>query len=173
MLKNLDDYLLRKRGTTGIPFAASMRPNIALLAGMPEDPDHGFGDPSIQEEMIRRASHTGNIYTKDNHLVWMAIRHVTHEGPRWSWVQQHSRTQNGCAAYISLNTHYLGDAFQARLRAKADQMLESIYYDGTKRNFTYEKYTDTTTAPREILHMKSTQKPYKGLHRSRSHRRYR
>ena len=58
MLENLDDYLLRKMGTTEIPLAAYSRPNIALPAGMLEDPDHGFVNPSIQEEMIRRASHT-------------------------------------------------------------------------------------------------------------------
>ena len=40
-------------------------------------------------------------------------------------------------------SHYLGDAFQGRLHTKADQTLESTYYDGTKHNFSFEKYIET------------------------------
>ena len=42
-----------------------------------------------------------------------------------------------------LRSHYLCDTFQARLHAKADQTLESMYYDGTKCNFSFEKYMET------------------------------
>ena len=41
-----------------------------------------------------------------------------------------------------LKTHYLGTTFQARLQSKADQMLETTYYDRTKRHFTFEKYSE-------------------------------
>ena len=50
---------------------------------------------------------------------------------QWAW------------SIMALKTHYLGDAFQARLRSKADKTLESTFYDGTRRNFTYEKYLET------------------------------
>ena len=68
---------------------------------------------------------------------------MTHEGPAWGWVQSFARHHNGCGAYLALCTHYLGNAFQARLHAKADQILEGTYYNGTKCNFIYEKYIET------------------------------
>ena len=57
-------------------------------------------------------------------------------------MQSYSRARSGCAAYLALKSHYLGDAYQTRLCAKADQTLETSYYDGTRRNFTYERYTE-------------------------------
>ena len=68
---------------------------------------------------------------------------MTHEGPALGWVQTFTRQQNGHGAYLALRSHYLGDAFQGRLHAKADQTLESTYYDRTKCNFSFEKYTET------------------------------
>ena len=140
VLEDLDHYLESKRGVTGIPLAAYTRsdPNVA-----PENEDPTFGAPTILAEMIRRAPHTGPTYATDNLAVWDVVRHITHDGPGWGWVQPFARSRNGRAAYQALRTHYLGDAFQSRLRAKADQTLESVYYDGAKRNFTYERFIET------------------------------
>ena len=42
-----------------------------------------------------------------------------------------------------LKQHYLRDTFQARLHSCADQIIETAYYDGTKQNFSFEKYIKT------------------------------
>ena len=42
-----------------------------------------------------------------------------------------------------LKQHYLSDTFQARLCSCADQIIETAYYDGTKQNFSFEKYIET------------------------------
>ena len=140
VLEDLDDYFERKRGCTGIPLAAYTR----TIQAIPEvDVDPGFGTPSIIRELIRRAPHAGPTALTDNEAVWDAVRHVTHDGPGWGWVQAFSRSRNGRQAYLALRSHYFGDAYQTRLRAKADQILETNYYDGTKRNFTYERYIET------------------------------
>ena len=59
MIEDLDDYFQQKRGSTGIPLAAYTREDGALPTGTAEDPDPGFGTPSILEELIRRAPHVG------------------------------------------------------------------------------------------------------------------
>ena len=51
-------------------------------------------------------------------------------------------TKYGVGAYLALKSHYLGTTFQARLQSRADQVLETTYYDGTKRHFTLEKYSE-------------------------------
>jgi hypothetical protein len=91
--------------------------------------------------MIARAPHLGTYYQRDNLAVWNAIREVTHGGPAWSWVSAFARDFNGRAAYISFKTHYLGQTFQARLRMAADATVDTVYYDGKSRNFTFEQYS--------------------------------
>ena len=49
----------------------------------------------------------------------------------------------------------MGLTFQARLRSKADQTLETTYYDGTKRHFSFEKYAETLQ--RAFVDLQSTQ----------------
>jgi uncharacterized membrane protein YgcG len=65
---------------------------------------------------------------------------VTHGGPAWDWVSRFARNSDGRLAHIALKTHYLGETFQALIRAQADKRLENAFYDGTSRNFTFESY---------------------------------
>lgn len=140
-LEDIDDYLNRKRGISGVPLTYSVRADVALPdAG--DDP--GFGLPSYALEMIRRAPHTGAFYQRDNVAVWNVIRHVTHEGPAWSWVQQYVCTCDGRSAYyFAMKQHYLGESFTARLRANADRLMDSTFYDGRSRAFTFEQFCET------------------------------
>jgi hypothetical protein len=74
------------------------------------------------------------------------IRHVTHGGPGWSWVQSHQRTTNGRQAYLAIKTHYLGESYSTRVRAAADSNIDSAYYDGKSRSFTFERYCEVLKA---------------------------
>ena len=69
-LENLNDYLQRKRGISGVPLAAYTREEVNLP---PDGEDPGFGTPSILKEMIRHAPHTGATYHADNEAVWDAV----------------------------------------------------------------------------------------------------
>ena len=88
-------------------------------------------------------------------MVWDAVRHVCHEGLAWGWVQAYTRQRDGRSAHLALKPHYIGSTFQARLRSKVDQMLETTYYDGTKRHFSFEKYAETLQ--RAFIDLQSTQ----------------
>lgn len=91
-IENIDNYLARKRGMSGVPLAYVVCTDIAL-----PDPgeDPGFGMPSYAAEMTRGAPHVGTFYQPDNVSVWNVIRHVTHEGPAWAWVQSYLRACDG------------------------------------------------------------------------------
>lgn len=139
-LNDIDDYLIRKKGISGVPLAYIVRPDVPL-PDIADDP--GFGNPTFALEMIQRAPHAGAFYQRDNIAVWNVIRHVTHEGPAWSWVQSFVRTCNGRLAYFAMKQHYLGESFTARLRANADKLMDSTFYDGRSRGFTFERYCET------------------------------
>jgi hypothetical protein len=106
---------------------------------LPAD-DPGFGQPSYNEEMIMRAPHTGPEFQLDNRSVWDMIRHVTYGGPAWDWVSHFARTFDGRSSYLALKAHYLGETFQALIRAQADKKLDKAFYDGTSKKFTFESY---------------------------------
>jgi hypothetical protein len=138
VLEDIDNYLIRKLGSSGLPLSYIVRETVALD---PND-DPGYGLPTPQEEMIARGPHNGVYYQQDNNEVWQMIRHVTHGGPGWSWVQSFQRTCDGRQAYLVIKTHYLGESYSARIRAQADNIIETAFYDGKSRTFTFERYCE-------------------------------
>jgi hypothetical protein len=89
--------------------------------------------------MIMRARHEGTPYQQDNKLVWAMLRAVFHGGPGWNWISSFARTTDGRAAYLAVKLHYLGEAFQSRICAAADKVLDGTF-DGKARTFTFERY---------------------------------
>jgi hypothetical protein len=136
-IEDLDNYLLRKLGETGLPLAYIVREDVGLPAV-----DMGFGMPDYAQEMILRGEHATATYQNDNKEVWNVIRHLTHGGSTWSWVSQYARTSNGRAAYMAIKAHYLGPSYRSRIQASCDATLNKTYFDGN-RNFTLESYTTT------------------------------
>ena len=96
----------------------------------------------MMSDMVRRGAHTSVEFPQDNIRVWAVIRHICHGGPAWSWVSQYARQANGRDAYLALKGHYLGEAYISRIRASTDKMMETAFYNGRSRNFTYEKYCE-------------------------------
>jgi hypothetical protein len=80
VLEDIDNYLVRKLGSSGLSLAYVVRDSVALPAD-----DEGYGMPTVTEEMIIH-------YELDTKEIWQMIRHVTHRGPGWSWVQGYQRT---------------------------------------------------------------------------------
>jgi hypothetical protein len=134
-IEDLDNYLLRKLGETGLPLAYVVRENVALPAI-----DAGFGLPDYTQEMIQRGDHATATYQNDSKEVWNVIRHLTHGGSTWSWVSQYARSSNGRDAYMAIKAHYLGPSYRSRIQASCDAIISKTYFDGN-RNFTLENYT--------------------------------
>jgi hypothetical protein len=168
VLEDMDNYLVRKLGSSGLPLAYVVREEVAVPIGAL---DPGYGLPTISEEMIARGPHTGTHFQMDNNEVWQMIRHVTHGGPGWIWVQSHQRAYDGRQAYLAIKMHYLGESYSARIRSHADNVIESAYYDGKSRLFTFERYcevlksafTDIETTGEEISETRKVQKLLQGI----------
>jgi hypothetical protein len=168
VLEDMDNYLVRKLGSSGLPLAYVVREEVAVPIGAL---DPGYGLPTISEEMIARGPHSGTHFQKDNNEVWQMICHVTHGGPGWSWVQAHQRACDGRQAYLAIKMHYVGESYSARIRAHADNVIESSYYDGKSRSFTFERYcevlksafTDIETTGEEISETRKVRKLLQGI----------
>jgi hypothetical protein len=97
VLEDIDNYLIQKRGGSGLPLAYIVREEVHLPLV-----DPGYGLPTLLDEMVARGPHFGQYYQPDNIEVWQVIRHVKHGGPGWSWVQEFQRTSNGRLAYLAI-----------------------------------------------------------------------
>jgi hypothetical protein len=142
ILENLDHYLNKIRNRNGIPLSYMTRSEVEA-PDLADDP--GYASPSFEDEMKRRASHVGETYNQDNKTLWGIIRHITHGGPAWNWVSVHSRSMNGRQAYLDLKGHYMGASFSTEIKNTADMILSKAYYDGRKRNYTFENYAERIT----------------------------
>ena len=142
MIETLDHVLNKRLGVGGSPLSYVTRVTVALPEHTPGEVDPGFGMPSRSEELIRRTRHTGPDYTKDNKAVWAIIRGITHGGPGWGWVSRFSRHEQGREAYNAVKTHYFGESFITRTVTKADATIETLFYDGKSRNYSFEKFCE-------------------------------
>jgi hypothetical protein len=93
--------------------------------------------------MIERASHNDTHYHRDNIAGWKFIRHITHEGPGWSWVNQYQISCDGRQVYQAMKRHYHGKQFVSRVRATVDNVMETAFYDGKSRLFTFDRYCES------------------------------
>ena len=110
-------------------------------------------------------------FPQDNIQVWAVIRNICLGGPAWRWVSRYARQANGRDTYLALKGHYLGEAYISRMHTSADKTLETAFYDGRSRNFTYEKYceiliqafNDVKEAGEDVAEKRKMQSFLKGL----------
>jgi hypothetical protein len=102
VIENIESALLTMKGRNGVSLLYFVRELVALPTGIGDDLDLGFGLSTYTQEMIRRAPHTGVYFREAQKSVWSVIRHVTHGGPGWNWVQSFASTKDGRTAFLSM-----------------------------------------------------------------------
>jgi hypothetical protein len=142
VIENIESVLLVMKGINGVPLLYVVRDLVALPTGIGDDVDAGFGLPTYTQEMVRRAPHTGVYFREAQKSVWNVIRHVTHGGPGWSWVQSFARTQDGRNAFLSMKRYYLGESYTRRIQISAENTLSTAFYNGQVRTFKFSDYVD-------------------------------
>jgi hypothetical protein len=142
VIENIESVLLSMKGINGVPLLYVVRDLVALPTGIGDDVDPGFGLPSYSHEMIRRAPHTGVYFREAQKTVWNIIRHMTHGGPGWNWVQSFARTQDGRNAFLSMKRYYLGESYTRRIQLSAENTLSTAFFNGQVRTFTFGDYVD-------------------------------
>jgi hypothetical protein len=142
VIENIESVLLAMKGINGVPLLYDVRDLVALPTGIGEDIDPGFGLPSYTQEMIRRAPHTGVYFREALKSVWNVIRHVTHGGPGWNWVQSFARAEDGRNAFLAMKRYYLGESYTRRIQLSAENTLSTAFYNGQVRTFKFGDYVD-------------------------------
>jgi hypothetical protein len=138
LIEDIDEAIAYRLGAYGAPMSYLTRASVAIN----DETDPGVGLPDALSELVRRTRHTGNQYEEDNMSLWMMIRQATHGGPAWNWVKPFANRKDGRGAYLALKTHYMGRSFQKRNIANAERVLETVFFDGKARNFTFEMYCE-------------------------------
>jgi hypothetical protein len=142
VIENIESVLLNMKGLNGVPLLYVVRDQVALPTGIGDDVDEGFGQPTYAQEMIRRAPHTGVYFREAQKSVWSIIRHVTHGGPGWNWVQAFATAQDGRNAFLSMKRYYLGESYTRRIKLSAENILSTAFYNGQVRTFKFGDYVD-------------------------------
>jgi hypothetical protein len=142
VIENIESVLFTMKGINGVPLLYVVRDLVALPTGQGDDVDPGFGLPTYTQEMIRRAPHIGVYFREAQKSVWNIIRHVTHGGPGWNWVQSFARLQDGRNAFLSMKRYYLGESYTRRIQIAAETTMSTAFYNGQVRTFRFGDYVD-------------------------------
>jgi hypothetical protein len=111
--EDIDNHLIQKQGGSSQSYVVCGEVNLPLL-------DLGSRWPTLIDKMVSRGPLFGQYYQPGNIEVWQVVRHVTHGGPHWSWVQEFQQTRNGGLAYLAISIHYLGELYSSRISSFSD-----------------------------------------------------
>jgi hypothetical protein len=100
-----------------------------------------MNQPSVDEELIRRTRHDGPYYAADNKNAFLTLRELLHGGPGWTWISEFARTKDGKKAFLALIKHYKGPANTKKQLSDALHDLNTIFYNGRNKNFTFENFS--------------------------------
>lgn len=149
-LENMLEWIEASFGADDIPLSYIIREVVDPDGPGTHDP-HNLGRPTFEQELIRRAEHETEIYNSNNEKVWKMVRHVTHGTDAWSFVKAFNRTRDGRSAILALKSQYMGGEFVNKVKIEADTQLETIFWSGKARNFTWDQFTSRITSAFEDL----------------------
>lgn len=94
---------------------------------------------SIEQEMIKRASHAHPNFRRDNDTVYGKLEEATRGTSYAPSIRPFQRTRNGRGAYLALVTQYAGEDKWTMEIQKHDSFLRTVKWTGTG-NFTLERF---------------------------------
>ena len=84
--------------------------------------------------------HNGKFWAADNKAVFLFLRLKCHGTNAWSTIQAFAQGHNGKRAWVALEPHFMGVSVFRGLEAKGHKVLETIYWDGMKKNFSFTQF---------------------------------
>ncbi|CAJ1962755.1 unnamed protein product [Cylindrotheca closterium] len=141
MMENIESWARTAYGYRGIRLDYIFRENSEL----PAAGDPGFlraddGSRSIEEELVRRAAHTGAVFRRNNQKFWIMLHAVTHETDAYNHVRQFAPSLNGRAAYFALFAQYRGRGHFTNERQAAVRVLATLHWNGKAQGFTWNTF---------------------------------
>lgn len=94
------------------------------------------------EQLISTVPLRGEHYKRDNDKVYGIIKSLVLEGPGWNWIIHLDRSRDGRDAWKALKAHYEGASNLNRNKEEAYASIASAQYQGERKNFTFETYTN-------------------------------
>jgi hypothetical protein len=100
-------------------------------------PDLAANYASKSFEMSARcAPHTSPTYPPGNNTRgWSIIRGVIYDTDACAWIKTFARAQDGRAAILALQTHYLGLPKLDNILTAAEAAMDTTFYTGEKHRF--------------------------------------
>jgi hypothetical protein len=146
-MEAIHEFLRMYLGESKIPLAYIVRDEEAL----PDGNDPAINYATVQDEMIRRAPHDGQMYQSDNEKTWEIMAAITRDHDCWTYVKPAQRARDGRQAYQRLFNHYLGPNNVDNLASAAEKRLETTTYQGEKKRWDFEKYVRVHVEQHSIL----------------------
>jgi uncharacterized membrane protein YgcG len=138
VLDVIEGYLAQVIGSFGAPLTYVIREAVQPDNTVVYDADYS----EVMEELVDHCRHDGAKYRTDNTHVWKVIRHIFYGTSGQGWVEPHSRSSNGRAAYLALLQRYLRTKAKILRAEEAQKALQNSHYDGKSHRFTFQNYVD-------------------------------
>ncbi|MGH3054590.1 MAG: hypothetical protein ACRDL7_06385, partial [Gaiellaceae bacterium] len=130
----VDTYLSQLKGGDRIPLNYVIRDN--------DDVDNEAHYENDVERLISTVPLRGEHYNRDTIQVYSILKLLVLEGPGWNWIIHLDRVRDGRAAWKALKAHYEGASVTSRTKDEAYKSIDTAQYNGERRNFTFETYTN-------------------------------
>jgi len=125
-------YLNALKGKHNIPLAYIIKEN--------ENPQANQAYQTEHHRLIALTPLIGVEYDEDNGRVFDILKSLLVNGPAWTWMRAYNNTRNGRQAWISLVTHFEGDARRDRVKDMAYASIAAARYHGERKRFSFETY---------------------------------
>ena len=102
--------------------------------------DEGWGNPDFNQELMSCGRHDGTSWAGDNRAVFDFLKDKTFGTTAWHTIKSFERAGWGREAFLALIALYLGSDVIELLMKEAEAGLNSITFDGSNKNFTFDKY---------------------------------
>ena len=144
-IETIEEYLFGCLGTTKIPLAYIIRPEVEVTPSA-DDPPANYD--TVQEEMVARAPHHDGAdppvnlqaYKDDNIKVSKMLADLLRNSDGWTYIKKAARKRDGRQAFLALKNHFLGPNNVDNMAKQAEDKLGSTTYLGEQRRWTFEKY---------------------------------
>jgi hypothetical protein len=150
-IENMMEWIEASYGVEEIPLSYIIRDRVDPDEPPGDNDEYPVGRPTFEQELIRRAEHGNETYHMNNKKIWKMVRHVTHGTDAWSFVKAFNRNRDGRSAIFALKSQYMGGEFVNKVKIEADTQLETIFWSGKARNFTWDQFTSRLTSAFEDL----------------------
>lgn len=143
-LQSLETFLENQIGQSGAVLSYLVRDDPDPVPeeddGAPTALDPGWGNPNFRTELIERARHDGPEFESDNQLLAEYMKQLSEDTPVFSMIKIHLKRRDGRAAFLALKDFHMGTAYRATTAERAEHILNTVYYTGTARNFTFSQF---------------------------------